>query len=113
MIDKEIGKVIGRRIKMIRQERGFTQDQVAGMLHFSTNHYSAMERGSYGIKTETIVKLINLFECTADDIFCDVINCGYKIRSSRLEDSISKLEPSEQTRIFEVIETMVKSASKG
>lgn len=112
MIDREIGKVIGRRIKMIRQERGYTQDQVAGMLNFSTNHYSAMERGSYSIKAETIVSLINLFDCTADDIFCDVIKSGYKIRSSRLEDSIAKLEPSEQTKIFEVIETMVKSALK-
>ena len=59
---------------------------------------------------ETLVKLINSLECTADDLFADLIEHGYKQKASRLSDEIEQLDKTEQKKIFDVVEVMVKNA---
>ena len=71
-----------------------------------------MERGKYNISLELLIKIMNCLDCTANDLFCDVMKSGYKVRASRLSDMIEKLPPEEQARIFSVIETMVKTSLK-
>ena len=106
MIEKEIGK----RVQEYRKKKKLTQEELAEILEISTNHLSALERGMYNIKLDLLVQIINALDCSADDIFCDVINNGYKARASRLSDKIESLSPEEQAKIFDVVETMVKNA---
>lgn len=106
-----VEKAIGRRIQARRKKKGLTQEQLAEMIAMSPNHLSAIERGVYNVKLSTLVEIINYLDCTADDLFMDVINSGYKMRSSRLSDMIEKLDVDEQTKIFNVIETMLKDAN--
>ena len=40
-------KVIGRRIKNLRNEKGYTQEAFSEMLDISTEHLSRIETGSY------------------------------------------------------------------
>ena len=110
MNDKDICKIVGKRIKQIRQDKGVTQEKMAEMLELSSGFYSALERGSYNIKIETLVEILNLLECSADDLFCDVIKYGYKHKSSKIEESLKDLDDNEREMIFSVIETMVKTA---
>lgn len=107
-----IEKSIGERIKYLRKKKKITQQQMAEKLDISVNHMSAFERGKYNIKLELLVIIMNELECTADDIFCDVIKCGYKNKASRLSDKIEKLPTEEQEKIFEVVETLLKVAKK-
>lgn len=74
MVEKDVGK----RIQRFRKKKGLTQEQLAEMINMSPNHLSAIERGVYGVKLDTLVQIINCIDCTADDLFADVINCGYK-----------------------------------
>ncbi|MBQ3138909.1 MAG: helix-turn-helix transcriptional regulator [Ruminococcus sp.] len=110
MNDKEICKAIGKRIKQIRQNKGITQEKMAEMLELSSGFYSALERGNYNIKIETLVAILNLLECSADDLFCDVTKHGYKHKSSKIEESLKDLDDNEREMIFSVVETMVNTA---
>ena len=101
---------IGRRIQAIRRQRGLTQEQLAEQLDISTTHMSAIERGVSGVTVEKLVQIINCLDCTADDLFCDVIHTGYRNKSSRLYDLIADLPAKEQQKIFNVVETMVRNA---
>ena len=105
-----IEKQIGRRIQAIRKQRGLTQEQLAEQLDISTTHMSAIERGVSGVTVEKRVQIINCLDCTADDLFCDVIHTGYRNKSSRLYDLIAALPAKEQQKIFDVVETMVRNA---
>ena len=109
---KMIEKSIGERIKEQRLRNKLTQEQLSEKLGISKNHLSAIERGVYRVQIETLVMIINCLGCTADDLFCDVIDNGYKIRSSRLSERIAKLPPEEQNRILAVVNTMVDNANK-
>lgn len=105
-----IEKAIGKRIKEYRQKKGMTQDELAEILDVSSHHLSAMERGVYNIKLSTLVLIINTLGCTADDLFCDVIDSGYKMRSSRLEDKLDGLPADEQAKILDVVELLIKNS---
>ena len=71
---------------------------------------SSLERGLYNVKIEMLVQIMNCLDCTADDLFCDVIKTGYRNKASRLSDLIAELPAKEQKRIFDVVETMVRNA---
>ena len=103
-------KQIGQRIQTVRKQRGLTQEQLAEQLDISTTHMSATERGVSGITVEKLVQIMNCLDCTADDLFCDVIKTGYRNKASRLSDLIAELPAKEQKRIFDVVETMVRNA---
>ena len=108
MVEKQIGK----RIQKCRKNKGLTQEQVAEKVNLSTNYFSAVERGIYSVKIDKLVEIINCLECSADEIFADVVKEGYKTRASILADEISELPKNEQERILEVVETLVKSAKR-
>ena len=105
-----IEKSIGKRIQELRKKKKLTQDQLAELIDVTPHFLSSLERGVYNIKLDTLVQIINHLDCSADDIFCDVINNGYKQRASRLSDSIEKLPPEEQNTILDVVEALVKTS---
>ena len=104
--------LIGKRIKEQRKKNKLTQEQLPEKLGISKNHLSAIERGVYRVQIETLVMIINCLGCTADDLFCDVIDKGYMIKSSRLSEKIEKLSPEEQNRILAVVDTLVENAGR-
>ena len=89
-----------------------TQEVPAEKLGISKNHLSAIERGVYRVRIETLIMIINCLGCTADDLFCDEVDNGYQIRASRLSEKIEKLPPEEQNRILAVVNTLVEYAGK-
>lgn len=111
-VKKLIEILIGKRIKEQRKKNKMTQEQLSEKVGLSKNHLSAIERGVYRVQIETLVAIINCLGCTADDLFCDVIDQGYKIRSSRLCEKIEKLPPEEQNKIFAVIDILVENSGK-
>ncbi len=108
MIEQEIGK----RIKELRKQKKIPQEKLAEMIGISPNYLSALERGAYNIKLDLLVQIIDCLDCTADDIFREVIKNGYINRSSRLTDEIASLPTDEQQRIFEVLDALLRTAKR-
>lgn len=104
-----VGKSIGKRIAELRKKKNMTQEELSEIIGVSPHYLSALERGIYNIKLDKLVMIINALECTADDIFCDVINNGYMLKANRLSDEIDGLPRLEKMKIFDVIETMIKN----
>ena len=108
MIEQEIG----RRIKEIRKQKKIPQEKLAEMIGITPNYMSALERGSYNIKLDLLVQIIDCLDITADDLFRDVIKNGYVNRTSRLADEIESLPQDEQQRIFEVLDALLRTARR-
>lgn len=104
----DIKKVIGNRIQELRKAKGYTQQTFAEKIGLSTNYLSDIERGKSSARLDKLVAIINSLECSADDVFVDVIKCRNNIKSSRLSEEIEALSPEEQERIFEIIAVFTK-----
>ena len=106
MIEKDIGK----KIQYYRKKRGYTQECFAEKIGLSTNYYSALERGMYNIKLELLVAILNELDCSADEVFCDVVKKSSITKATKLSAKLENLSLEEQYRIYEVVDTLIKNA---
>ncbi len=102
-----IEKLIGKRIQNLRKSKGYTQLQFSEMVGISTNYLSDVERGKSFPRLDKLVTIINTLECSADDLFADVINYGYKVKCSRLSERLEALPPEEQEKAFAILEAFI------
>lgn len=110
--DNSVEQIIGKRIQKVRKSRGYTQQQFSEMVGLSTNYLSDVERGKSSVRLDKLVAIINSLECSADDVFMDVIECGHKIKSSRLSERIEVLPPNDQEKVFAVLDVLVSQFEK-
>ena len=59
---------VNEKIKLVREAKGFTQEQVAEKLQMSKNGYGDIERGATDIKLSRLLQLAELFEIKPSDL---------------------------------------------
>ena len=103
---------VGARLRECRKRAGITQEKLGEAVGLSTNHISAIERGINMPRVEKLVEMMNIMQCTADEVFIDVLDAGYKRKASILEDRLNALPGEERRKILNVVEVMIESAKK-
>lgn len=107
-----IQKAIGKRIQELRKAQGLTQEQLAERINISPHYLSALERGVYNIKLDLLTDIMNTLNCSADEVFCDVVNKSFKVKSSQISEKLKALPINEQRKILEVVDTMITNSTK-
>lgn len=62
-------KAVGQRIKMAREAKNLTQEDLAALVDLSATHVSVIERGLKVAKLDTFVAIANALEVSADTLF--------------------------------------------
>ena len=62
-------KLVGKRIRAIREGLGFTQDQMAFKAGFARSYYSGVERGVRNVSTLNLIKLAKALNVEVGDFF--------------------------------------------
>ena len=104
----KIEKEVGNQIRFRRKAKGYTIQMAAELLGLSNNHYSDIERGKYFPRVETLVEIVDLFDCTMDDLFMNVIRNGYEKDASECMARIRKMPPDKRKRLIKAIMTLTE-----
>ena len=64
-------KILGRRVKFLRMEKGISQTKMAEMLGLSQTNLSNMESGRTAITTQNLFRIREIFDCKMSDFFVD------------------------------------------
>ena len=64
-------KVLGRRVKALRVNKGITQTKMAELLGLSQTNLSNMESGRTAITTQNLFKMQGILNCKMADFFVD------------------------------------------
>ena len=64
-------KLLGRRVKFIRMDKGISQTKMAEMLGLSQTNLSNMESGRTTITTQNLFKMKDILNCKMTDFFVD------------------------------------------
>lgn len=99
---------IGKHISEFRRLRKLRQEDLAEITGLSTNYIGAVERGEKIPSLETFIDILNALSVSADMVLSDVLREGYQIKASTFSDQLKKLSAKDQTRIFDVIEVLIK-----
>ena len=69
---QELINSMGERLKKLRQQYGYTQQQVADYLHIDQSNYSKIEHGKRRLGTiRQVQDLCILYDCTEEYILCE------------------------------------------
>lgn len=84
--------LLGRRIRAIRRERGLTQEALAEAIDKSLRTVSNLERGTMGIRIETLFRICEKLKVEPRDLFVGVsLGRRTSARRAELEGQISDL----------------------
>lgn len=103
---------IGNKLKQLRQERGWSQAQLAKKLDVHQKQISGYERNLHVPKTDVIVKIARLFNISLDYLVQDerddlpAVKIGDRDLLRRLE-KIDRLSEHDKTTIKEILDAFI------
>jgi transcriptional regulator with XRE-family HTH domain len=101
-------KAVGQRIKMAREAKNLTQEDLAALVDLSPTHVSVIERGLKVAKLDTFVAIANALEVSADTLLIDVVAHSVTGVANELSDMISELPLKEQKKILNAVRALVE-----
>ena len=101
---------IGKNIRKYRLMKKLRQEDLAEKAGLTANYIGMVERGEKIPSLETFIKILNTLGISADMVLSDVLDNGYTIKNSMLNEKLEKLAPEDRNRIYEVIDTMIKQS---
>ena len=64
-----IKQELGKKIKSMRIEKGYTQEKLSELIDVSQKALSSIETGENFVKAETLDKILEAFNITAEELF--------------------------------------------
>lgn len=99
---------IGINIRKFRTEKKLRQEDLAERAGLSANYIGMVERGEKIPSLESFISIVNALGVSADMVLHDVLETGYEVKGSLLNDKLRNLPKHYREKIFAVIETMIK-----
>ena len=101
-IKDRISKIEGANLRRLREERGWTQEQLAEALDANPKYISQLEGGSVGIGPDVIMRYCEYFNITPEDLYNAENKKAGKLppMAQMLLDEIMSMPLHEQTRLL-------------
>lgn len=103
---------IGKNIRKFREIKKLRQEDLAKKTDLTTNYIGMIERGEKIPSLETFINILNSLGVSADMVLSDVLDNGYTVKDSLLNEKLERLVPEDRNRIYEVIDTMMKHSKQ-
>ncbi len=98
---------VGKNIRKYRNSKKMRQEDLAEKAGLSVTYIGMVERAEKIPSIETFVAILNALEVSADMVLHDVLNTGYAVKDSLLNEKLSKVSPEDRQKIYDVIDTMI------
>lgn len=102
----DVDKVIGKILKDFRVKRGLTQEQLSEEVEISLKYISRIENGNNGIKTQTLIRYINLLGIQPNTIYKDFITNSALKEDVELCEKVNSLSDWQKELISKIIDSL-------
>lgn len=82
---------IGKNIRKFREIKKLRQEDLAEKTDLTTNYIGMIERGEKIPSLETFINILNSLGVSADMVLSDVLDNGYKVKDSLLNEKLEKI----------------------
>ena len=104
-------KILGRRVKFLRMEKGISQTKMAELLGLSQTNLSNMESGRTAITTQNLFKMRELLQCTMADFFVDFD--GEMEQAFQIEEGVASKNAIELEDAVQILKLLKNVEIKG
>ena len=98
---------ISKRIRLLRLERGYTQEQLEEMADLGTNSIYKLENLSTNLKIQTLEKVMEALEVDLDTFF-DIQLKEEDPKISLLVDELKTLPTEQRSRVLDALMLILK-----
>ena len=81
-------EAIGKRIRKLRKEKKWSQEDLRYRANISKTHMSHIETGTTKLSLPTLVDIANALETTPDHILRDNVTCASPVSSNEINEII-------------------------
>ena len=103
---------IGKNVRKYRLMKKLRQEDLAEKAGLTINYIGMVERGEKIPSLETFIKILNALGVSADMVLSEVLDTGYTVKNSMLNEKLEKLTPEDRDRIYEVLDTLIKQSKQ-
>ncbi|MCP1136948.1 helix-turn-helix domain-containing protein [Paenibacillus polysaccharolyticus] len=105
-------EAVGNRIRELRKAKGWTQEQLAESAGLHYSYIGGVERGDRNISLETLEKIINGLQVTAEEIFKFKEDSEYKRALDEHITLVSALNAEKLISITKITREIINSFHK-
>ena len=100
-------KVLGRRVKTLRINKGITQTKMAELLGLSQTNLSNMESGRTAITTQNLFKMQDILNCKMADFFVDFDAEAEEVTTAKGDGAVKQtIELEEAVQILKLLKAV-------
>ncbi len=100
---------IGSRIRTVRLTKNMTQEKLAEAVQVGTTHISHIETGNTIPSLKTFLAIVNVLDCSADELLCREIDQARPIFTSWLSELVADCSEQEIKVIADMVTSMKTS----
>ena len=97
--------VIGKRIRELRKEKGWTQERLAERAGIEPSNLSHIERAATKLSLPTLVGIANALEVSLDEIVYSNLVKSAHISAGRLNELLEDCSPEELLGLAEILKS--------
>ena len=87
-----LDEIIGKNIRLERESRRLSRDELAEMMDLTSSHMGLIERGERGATAVTLSKLSKAFDLPIDNLFTNPKPGGYSVREEKNSPQSKKIQ---------------------
>ena len=102
-------KLIGKRLRAIRQKRGLTQEQLSELADISPQHCSGIECGVAKVSLPALVRLCNALAATPDEVLMDSVKQSAPLYAEKIAEVFSDCSSDEMYLMLSQAESLKRA----
>ena len=100
---------MGKRIRKLREKKGWTQGELAYEIHKSNTTVSHIEVGSGRPELNTVVDIANALEVSVDTLLCESLKNAETEYKNELSEFLLRCSPGEIRLINELVPIFIEA----
>lgn len=106
MMDK---KDLGLRLRDLRIEANYTQEELAEKADMSTVYLGEVERGQKVIGVDKFINIVKALGVSADYILCNELPTGEPYVFDEITEKFKKLDPKQRKTAIDILDGYLKN----
>ncbi len=110
MQSEEQRRAFGARLKELRNQRRWTQKEVAAKIGLQLSQFNKYESGMHVPPADKLIQLAELFATTTDYLLTGAVTDAQPITNTRLLErfrALTQCEPDEQETVIRLIDAVI------
>ncbi len=110
MVDQDIRKSFGKRLKAARKQKRLTQKELAGMVDIGSSQFNKYECGLHIPPAEKLIELARILDTSLDFLLIGENADSYSLHNKRLIKRFQELEQfdvDDQEAVIKLLDAMI------